>query len=178
MAPRRPRVLSPFVRVVGACVLLVGIYYLVPVDPHVPAAEVVVRAVLSLLGVLAAAWLVARQIRRQLSDSAETPLAGLVIALVAGVLLFALVDFRLATTEPGQFVALETRTDALYFALSTLATVGFGDVYAAGQSARLLVSIQILFNLIVIAAGGSVLANQIGRRVRERARRPTDDDLT
>jgi len=170
----RRRLLPPFVRTVIACALLVVIYFLVPVEPNIPKGEVAVRIALSLLGVLVVAWLVTRQIRRQLGGVEQAPLAGLVFALVVAVMFFALVDFSLAVTQPGQFQELNTKIDALYFALSTLATVGFGDVHAAGQAARLLVTIQMLFNLVVIAAGGSVLANQISERVRGRVRRPPD----
>jgi hypothetical protein len=169
--------LPPFVRTSVACVLLVVIYYLAPVEPDVPTGQAAIRVILSLLGTLAVAWLVARQIRRQLGGDEQAPLAGLVLALVVAVMFFALVDYTVAVEAPGEFVDLNTKTDAVYFALSTLATVGFGDVHAAGQGARLLVTIQMLFNLVVIAAGGSVLANQISERVRERVRRPGDKDV-
>jgi hypothetical protein len=46
--------------------------------------------------------------------------------------------------------------------------VGYGDVYAAGQLARGLVVIQLVFNLAVIATSASVLSQQLGARARER----------
>jgi len=174
---RRPHLL-PMVRAGATCVLLVVIYYLIPVESRVPPSELVLRLVGSLIGIAGVAWLVGRQIRRQLAGDDQAPLAGLVTALVGGVIFFALLDYTLAVTEPGQFADLQTRTDALYFALSTLATVGFGDVHAVGQGARVLVIVQMLFNLVVLAAGGSVLANEISRRVRERRKRPGDSDVT
>ena len=42
--------------------------------------------------------------------------------------------------------------------LAGLATVGFGDIHAKGQLARLLVIAQILFNVVVLAAAFRVLA--------------------
>ena len=42
--------------------------------------------------------------------------------------------------------------------LAGLATVGFGDIHAKGQLARLLVIAQMLFNVVVLAAAFRVLA--------------------
>jgi len=57
--------------------------------------------------------------------------------------------------------------------MATLTTVGYGDVHAAGQVARVVVTCQLVFNVVVIATGASVLARVFGARVRERhAARP------
>ena len=67
-----------------------------------------------------------------------------------------------------EFVSLETKTDALYFALTTLATVGFGDVHAEGQIARTLVIIQMVFNVVVLTrAAQALLASRAVRRATE-----------
>ena len=50
----------------------------------------------------------------------------------------------------GQFDELHTRVDALYFTMSTIATVGFGDVHATGQVARVVVTLQIFLDLIFV----------------------------
>jgi hypothetical protein len=52
--------------------------------------------------------------------------------------------------DVGQFEGLGTRIDAVYFTLTTLSTVGFGDIHASGQAARFVVSIQILMNFLLI----------------------------
>jgi hypothetical protein len=46
--------------------------------------------------------------------------------------------------------------------------VGFGDVHAAGQLARALLCIQLVFNVAVIATGASVLLRVVGVRARDR----------
>jgi voltage-gated potassium channel len=81
---------------------------------------------------------------------------------------FALVDYVIAVSRSDQFVGLRTKTDGLYFALSTLTTVGYGDIHAAGQVARAVVMAQLVFNVVVIATVASVLSRQIGARARER----------
>lgn len=65
---------------------------------------------------------------------------------------------------PGQLDELSTRTDALYFTVATLATVGYGDVHAAGQAARALVVIQQFFNPVFVG----VLVTLLRQRVRAR----------
>lgn len=91
-------------------------------------------------------------------------LAALVVWAVA---FFALVYARLAAV-PGEFVGLDTRLDAFYFTFTTLATVGFGDVHATGQAARLVVTVQIVFNLVVLALAVQVLIASVRRRERGR----------
>jgi hypothetical protein len=49
-----------------------------------------------------------------------------------------------------QFDGLRTRFDAVYFTVTTLATVGFGDIVATGQTARVAVTFQMLFDLAFI----------------------------
>jgi hypothetical protein len=57
-----------------------------------------------------------------------------------------------ASDVPRQMAGLSTRTDALYFTLSTMTTIGYGDVHAEGQVARALVCGLIVFNVVVVAS--------------------------
>jgi voltage-gated potassium channel len=157
-------------RLLVATALLVGLFYAVPIRTGPSAGELVLRLTLVLACVAGAAVLIFWQVRRQLRPGGNEPLVGLLLALMTGVIAFALADYLVAVGSPGQFAELTTRTDALYFALSTLATVGFGDVHAQGQAARVLVILQMLFNVGVIATGASLLLNQLTTRARERQR--------
>lgn len=147
--------------------LLLAVYFLVPTGGDREAWHAALRAIATIAALGLAVALILRQVARQL-DSDEAPLTGLLTALVGGVLFFALADYLVATQYPGEFAELETRIDALYFALSTLATVGFGDVHAQGQAARGLLCVQMLFNAVIIATGLSVLSKQIAARARRR----------
>lgn len=150
------------------CALIVAVYYLVPIHPAGDEDQQVARVVGSLVGGLLATWLIVRQVVRQLTDPEHAPLTDLLAALVGGVVFFALVDYAIAVTQSGQFVGLHTKTDGLYFALTTLTTVGYGDIHAAGQLARGVVVAQLVFNGVVIATAASVLSRQIGARTHER----------
>lgn len=90
-----------------------------------------------------------------------------VLAIVVwAVAFFAFVYTRLAGV-PGQFEGIATRVDALYFTLTTLTTVGFGDIYPVGQTARVVVMLQMVFNVVVIAAAVRVLLVAVRRRQQE-----------
>ncbi len=68
-----------------------------------------------------------------------------------------------------QISGLDTRIDAVYFTVTTLGTVGFGDVAATSQSARVVVTVQILFDLVFVGVAVRVFSNTARRRADERA---------
>lgn len=57
-------------------------------------------------------------------------------------------------------MGIATRTGALYFALTTLTAVGYGDIHL-GQLGRGLVVAQMLFNLVVVASGANLFVREI-----------------
>lgn len=149
-------------------VLIVGLYYVIPVEPGVSGTRLVARSAATVGVGLLVTWLILREVRGQVADPEQASLVGLVTALVGGVVFFALADYIVALSAPGQFIDLATKTDGLYFAMATLTTVGFGDVHAAGQVARAVVVVQLVFNVVVITTGASVLTRQLGTRIRGR----------
>ena len=57
----------------------------------------------------------------------------------------------------------------LCFALTVLATVGFGDITARTEAARLLVAGQMIIDLIILGAGVRVIVGAITRGRQRRA---------
>jgi hypothetical protein len=155
-------------RDVLALVAVLVFYYAFPVG-ELPSAGGVVLSVVGLLGGLAVlVTLIIRQVRRLLDDRPDeqaVQVDALVLLVFVILPVFSLGYLGLEKAEPGQFADLATKTDALYFTLSTLGTVGFGDVHATGQLARVLVMMQIAFDIVFVAAVASVLS----AHVRERA---------
>jgi voltage-gated potassium channel len=118
-------------------------------------------------GLVALAVLITGQVRRYLNAPAGDTgvrLQTLLALLYLSVLVFAAGYAALAQATDDQFVDMETKVDSLYFTITTLATVGFGDVHATGQLARLLVTAHIIFNLVFVGA----LVSLISTRVRAR----------
>jgi len=114
------------------------LYYLLPLDHITNVPLTLVGGLLILLAVTV--W--QRAIIR-----ARYPALRAVEALATTVplflLLFASAYFTMATTSPANFSTHSlTRTDALYLTATTFSTVGFGDITAVSQSARLVVTAQ------------------------------------
>jgi len=148
------------------CALL--LYYGVPVDSRPTTSLAGISATVAfLIGVLGLLWLVARQIRRYLAapDGTDRRVDGILLLLVVVIVFFAQFYYRLEIHDPAQFDGLRTRTDALYYTIVTLGTVGYGDVYAVGQGARIAVMIQIVFDLIVVGTLLAVMTTSIVHRV-------------
>ena len=77
-------------------------------------------------------------------------------------LLFASAYFAMATISPANFSTHAlTRTDALYFTVTTFSTVGYGDITAVSQSARLVVTVQMLLDLLALGLGIRVFVGAV-----------------
>ena len=134
---------------------IITTFYLVPVRAD---REFGLRFVLTTLALVGLAVVIVRHVRR-----GNDPIDRLILILVAAVATLALA-FYAAATVPGQFVGLETRTDALYFAVVTMATIGYGDIHPVGQLSRVLVMVAVLFQFVFV----TTLISTINRRLRLR----------
>ena len=67
------------------------------------------------------------------------------------VVVFAFTYLSLSRADSGSFSEHLSRIDAMYYTVSTTCTVGFGDVTAETNAARILVTLQMLFDLAPIA---------------------------
>jgi voltage-gated potassium channel len=160
---RRWRDQPPRVRLLLSVLGMLVIFYTVPVNADESTGRVVISILLTFLGVAALAWGIFEQIRRQLRSRSED-IHTLVMLLPLAAVLFALAFFVLDEHSPSQFDGLSTRTDALYFTLSTLTTVGYGDITAHGQVARVLVIFQLVFNAVFVGAAVSTIVGTIRNR--------------
>lgn len=128
-------------------VLLVVLYYVLPLNhvKNVPATLAVGLVILAAVIV----WQL-RVIRRS-AYPALRAIEALATTLPLFLLLFASAYVIMAGASPANFSSHPlTRTDALYFTVTVFSTVGFGDVTAASQSARLVVTVQMLLDLLAL----------------------------
>ena len=90
-------------------------------------------------------------------------------------LLFATTYFLMSQADSANFnLADLTRGDSLYFTVTVFTTVGFGDILATSQSARQLVTVQMILDLILIGAVIRAFVEAV-RRARETPRTPSPD---
>jgi len=146
---------------------LVAIYYVLPlnrVDGWVAVAILV-------LGLVALVGLVIFQVRSIIASPfpALRGIQALATSVPLFLLLFAATYVVLATMSAGNFSQPLTHTDALYFTVTVFATVGFGDITATTQVARLVVTGQMIADLIIIGIAAKVI---VGAVQRGRAQRP------
>lgn len=120
-------------------------------------------------GVLAVALVVPVTTRRvQAIHRSYTPISDAVqaVTLITTLLVFGFAAaYVVMADDPTQISGLETKIDAVYFSMTTLSTVGYGDIHAQGQLARVAVTLQMVFDLALIAAAFRL----IGGMARDRA---------
>ena len=164
--PGRTIILS-MLRAAGSIAALLALYYALPLDRVTtgPAVTILVIGLVLLIG------LVTFQVR----SIVASPFPGLraVEALATSVplflVLFAATYVVMATVSASNFSEQLSRTDALYFTVTVFATVGFGDITATTQAARLVVTGQMIADLVIIGVAIRVIAGAVQRG---RQRRP------
>ena len=144
-----------------------ALYYLLPAGAVLPAGWWIT---LFVSGLVLLAVVIVLAIAKMVAAGTEAKIRGIFTVLCVALIFFAEADYLLSRL-PGQFTGLSTRTDSLYFTVSTLATVGFGDIHASGQLARAAVTVQIVFNLVFLASAVSAFLAPLKARAARRAQR-------
>ncbi|WP_405676687.1 potassium channel family protein [Streptomyces sp. NBC_00868] len=158
--------------------LLVAAYYLLPMD----SAFTVTTVIVLVGGVVAVAVLLSWQIYTITLSPRPGLKAMEAMAVTAPlfVLLYATACFLLEHSASGSFSEPLSRTDALYFAMTVFSTVGFGDITARSESARLLTTGQITLNLLLLSVAARLLASAVqrGRQRQGLSAGPGESDST
>jgi voltage-gated potassium channel len=171
-ATRRRLILRALVRPVVTTTVLLLLYYLLPLGDRDKGPNVVVLLIeLGLFSVLLV-W----QVRKISTD--EHPrmraIESLSLSVPLFLIAFAGVYYATAVSNPEAFSQSLNRTDALYFTVTVFASVGFGDITAVTQGARVLVIIQMVGDLILVGIVARVMlgAVQAGLRRQGSGSRP------
>ncbi len=147
---RRREVVSTSVAMAVTWALLLGIYYVIPFTDRASGGPLV-RLVLGLAAFVA---VILWQLRRVLD--ADVPGLRAVRALGAIIplflLVFAAVYLSLSEASTTNFSEPLDHTGALYLVVTVFTTVGFGDITPESDAARLILSAQMLLDLVVIGA--------------------------
>jgi voltage-gated potassium channel len=165
--PPPGKVVRALMRAVGSTVVLVVLYYLLPLDHSARWAAVAMLAV----GLAGLSALVTYQVRSIIASAfpALRALEALATSVPFFLLLFASTYVVIANLSASSFSQPMTRTNALYFTVTVFATVGFGDITATTQAARLVVTAQMIIDLIIIGLGVRVILGAVARGRQRRA---------
>jgi len=167
--PPARTIVQMLLRALASSAVLVTVYYLLPLN-HSSRWLAITMLV---IGLVLLTGLVIVQVR----SIAASPYPGLraLEALATSVplflLLFAATYVVMAAIVGGSFSQPMTRSNALYFTVTVFATVGFGDITAKTEAARLVVTAQMIVDLIILGLGARVI---LGAVTRGRHRQPQD----
>jgi voltage-gated potassium channel len=151
----------------AGAVVLVFAYYQAPLDRPLDAATGwVFFGALLVFAVFMAFQL--RQIVRS-----DQPRLRAVRALSVGlpllVVVFASTYCTIAGQDPRAFTEPLNRTDGLYFTVTVFSTVGFGDITPVTETARVLVTVQILVGMLVVGLIAKLVVGAVQLAVARRA---------
>jgi len=161
-ARRRRLIIIGLLRASAVTAALVVGYYLLPLD-HLAGVPLGVSLAAGLLALAAMAAYQVRAIIRARYPGIRA-IEALATTAPLFLLLFAGTYVLMARADPSNFnVHPLTRTDSLYFTVTVFATVGFGDITATSQTARLIVTAQMILDLIVLGLGIRVFLGAVQR---------------
>jgi voltage-gated potassium channel len=159
--PSPGKILSALLRAAGSTAVLLTIYYLLPLDHSARWLAITMLAI----GLAALIGLLAFQVRSIIASPFPglRALEALATSVPLFLLLFASTYVVMAAISAGSFSQPMTRTNALYFTVTVFATVGFGDITAKTEAARLLVTAQMIIDLIILGFGARVILGAVSR---------------
>jgi hypothetical protein len=139
----------------GSAIALVAIYYVLPLNGSSTWFAVTMLAI----GLAVLIALVTFQVRWILRSRYPglRAIEALATSIPLFLLLFASTYVVMDAFSAGNFSEPLTRTDALYFTVTVFATVGFGDITAKTEAARLVVTGRMIVDLVAIALAVKVI---------------------
>jgi hypothetical protein len=166
-ARRRRSAFAAVGRILLAIVLLLGLYFLLPFD-HASVTQVwqvVVGGVILLAAVSALQLRAVAHAEFPTIRGAEALVVSLVLLLVT----FAGIYNGLSSYDADAFDETLDHIGALYFAMTTLTTIGYGDIAPVSDVARIVVMVQMVVDVIVLGVFIKLVANTVKLRLAKDA---------
>jgi voltage-gated potassium channel len=150
-------------RATAAAALLLTAYALMPLAV-LSGSGLVMRIVIAFAVIGGATWWEIRAVGR-----AEIPqlraVEALAVTVTVIVVSFAACYLNLSQHDPAAFNEELGRISALYFTMTTIATIGYGDIHPVSEQARVGVMIQIVANVVVLGAAVRLIIAMARHRV-------------
>lgn len=162
--PRWWLVVRGLLRAAASSAALVVLYYALPLDRWSNGNAFLEMSIALALLVATVAWQV-RAITRSAHPAIRATEA-LAVTVPLFLLLFAATYYGLSLDDPATFTQQLNRSDAVYFTVTVFSTVGFGDITADTEVARLTVTVQMLLDLVILGLGIQVIIGAVKRGQR------------
>jgi hypothetical protein len=161
--PSRRQIAFSALRMVVLTTGLVVAYSLAPLDHRGN-----LLGVKLLLALVVVAALLALQITWVLHSPSPRlrALEAVVVSLPLLIIIFATTYVVLSRSAPSSFNEHLDKIAALYFTVTVFATVGFGDIVALTDQARIIVTVQMAVDLIAIGVFAKVLLGAVQMRMQ------------
>jgi len=167
--PSLARVAWTVLRVTVSVAALGALYYLLPLD-HSSAPAAITMLLIGLAGFVALVTVQVWMIIRSPFPGLRA-IESLAVSVPLFLLLFAATYVVLAALSASNFGGRLTHTDGLYFTVTVFSTVGFGDVTAKTEIARLVVTGQMIADLIIFGVAIKVITGAVRRGQQRRTER-------
>ena len=167
---RRLLVLRTVLTSLVTTAVLVTLYYVLPMDRGFDAHTVLLLVVYLAVFVVVLTWRLRGLFRSRYPGLRAVESLALIVPLY--LLLFATTYFLAERADSGYFTEPLTRSSALYFSVTVFSTVGFGDITPKTDPARLVVTGQMLLDVILLGFGVRVFVGAVNL-ARERRGTPT-----
>ena len=156
--------------------LIIFVYFVVPIEQHKHSYGVL-RITIG-LAIFAAALAV--EVRAIIRSKRPMLRAAVAMALVLPlfIVVFAWTYLTMSVSSRAAFGGRLSRISALYFTISVFSTVGFGDIVAKTDGARLAVSAQMLCDLAVVALVLRLLLGAARGAIDRRQPEPAPDEIS
>lgn len=145
---RRGPVLRTVARSAATVALVLVLYFELPLDRSAGWGTGALLAGGLVLIALAVTWQIRSVMRSRYPALRAMEALSLTVPLF--LIVFAAGYVILVREDPHAFTQGLSRTDALYFVVTVFATVGFGDISPVSEVARVLVTLQMVCDLLVI----------------------------
>jgi hypothetical protein len=137
------------------------VYWLLPIQDRVSAGwaiRLVAGLVLTGGAVAWQVWSISKSTRPILRA-----VRGIVVSLALFIVAFASTYLGISHQQPSSFNDPLSKLDSLYFTVTVLATVGFGDIVPKSDVARSITTGQMLLDLVFLATAGRLLVTTATR---------------
>jgi hypothetical protein len=151
------------------------IVWMLNMVPETPDGRLIGPIVIAVTSIVVYGWFFRRQLRSIDASRFPTLRAGEALVLVAAMFLaiFAMIYVMISQASVAAFTEPLDPFTAYYFALTVLATVGFGDITPVSTSARSVTMVQMALDLAFIAVLIRVVGGAARRAVERRERQLT-----